>query len=105
MDLKMLKNEILGGEFLTRDLIARQGKLILLIVGLAFFYISNRYTCQQKIANINKLKNELNDLKYESLTRSTELMMRTKQSQVRKRISERGIELELSNQPPYVISK
>lgn len=105
MNWKGLKHEILGGEFLTREGIVRQWKLILLIVGLTFFYISNRYTCLQKISEINKLKNDLNDLKYESLTRSTELMSKTKQSQIRKMIGERGVELDFSNQPPYVISK
>ncbi len=110
MDIKtfrdeLFKNEILGGDFLTKDVFIRQWKLVLLIVGLFFFYISNRYTCLQKLSNINKLKTELADAKYESLTRSSELMTRTKQSQVRKMINERGVDLKSSNQPPFVISK
>ncbi len=105
MKLKVIKDEILGGEFLTSEVLVRQWKLILLIVVMAFFYISNRYSCLQKISDINKLKRELADAKFESLIRSCDLMSESKQSKIQKIISERGVELEASQTPPIVISK
>lgn len=105
MNIKTIKNDILGGEFLAKDIIAKQFKLIVLIVAMAIFYISNRYTCLQKISDINRLKRELTDAKFESLTRSSELMAKSKQSQVQKMISDRGVELEASKTPPYILSK
>lgn len=56
MKIKVIKDEILGGEFLTSEVLVRQWKLILVVVVMAFFYISNRYSCLQKISDINKLK-------------------------------------------------
>ena len=41
---------------------------------MIFFYISNRYECQQKMMDIVKLQKKLTDVKYEALTRSAELM-------------------------------
>ncbi len=103
MNLKTIKNEILGGEILTRDFIAKQFKLVLLIIFLLVFYINNRYVCLQKISEINKLKRELKDAKFESLTRTTELMSRSKQSQIEKMINDRGVYLESPKSPPYVM--
>ncbi|MDD4636188.1 MAG: FtsL-like putative cell division protein [Bacteroidales bacterium] len=105
MKIKVIKDEILGGEFLTSEVLVRQWKLILLVVIMAFFYISNRYSCLQKISDINKLKRELSDAKFESLIRSCDLMSESKQSKIQKIISERGVELEASQTPPIVISK
>lgn len=105
MKIKVIKDEILGGEFLTSEVLVRQWKLILVVVVMAFFYISNRYSCLQKISDINKLKRELTDAKFESLIRSCDLMSESKQSKIQKIISERGVELEASQTPPIVISK
>ena len=41
--------KILGGDFLTAEMLRRQIGVILLIVVFVIIYISNRYSCQQKI--------------------------------------------------------
>lgn len=79
--------------------------LIALIMFFLFFYISNRYECQQKLMDIVKLEKKLTDVKYEALTRSAELMGGSKQSQVKQLIVDKGIALEESETPPYSIIK
>lgn len=87
------------------DFLKNQAGLIALILFFMFFYISNRYECQQKLMDIVKLEKQLTDVKYEALTRSAELMGGSKQSQVKELIVEKGIELEESQTPPYSIAK
>ena len=41
---------------------------------LTVLYIDNRYSSQQELIEIDKLKKDLVDIKYDALTRSSELM-------------------------------
>ncbi|MCP9610751.1 FtsL-like putative cell division protein [Coprobacter tertius] len=93
------------GRFISNDFLIRQWKNILLIVFLILVYISNRYTCQQKIAEIGSLQKQLTDIRYEALTLSSELMGSSRQSQVKKLIETKGIPLEEAKQPPYKLMK
>ncbi|MDO5570918.1 MAG: FtsL-like putative cell division protein [Bacteroidales bacterium] len=64
-------------------------------------YINNRFVNQKKIAEIERQKNELQDLKYEALTRSSELIGVSRHSQVKDLILKQGIELEEADKPAY----
>ena len=65
---------ILGGDILATDFFRRQTKLLVLIMVFIIFYIHNRYASQQQQIEIDRLKKELIDIKYDALTRSSELM-------------------------------
>ena len=67
---------ILGGDILANDFFKRQTSLLILIMVLTILYIDNRYTSQQELIKIDQLKKELTDIKYDALTRSSELMER-----------------------------
>lgn len=92
---------ILGGGVLTEDFILRHTRMIVLIVILIFFFIGNRYTCLQKLREIDKLQKELKDVRFEALSISSELTGNSRQSQVEMLIEEQGIELEAAKAPPY----
>jgi hypothetical protein len=96
--------DVIGGNAAS-DFLKKQVGLIIMILCFLFFYISNRYECQQKLMDIVKLEKKLTDVKYEALTRSAELMGGSKQSQVKSLIVEKGIQLEESQTPPYSIVK
>ena len=81
-----LKN-IIGGDILATDFFRRQTRLLVLIMVLILFYIHNRYACQQQMIEIDKLKKELIDIKYDALTRSSELMERSRQSRIEEYIA------------------
>jgi hypothetical protein len=69
------------------------------------FYIHNRYASQQQQIEIDKLKKELIDIKYDALTRSSELMEKSRQSRIEEYVSEEQSDLQTSTNPPYVIKK
>lgn len=95
--------EIIGGDILATNFFRRQTKLLVLIVLLILFYIHNRYACQQQLIELDKLKKELTDTKYDALTRSSELMERSRQSRIEEYISTQQSDLQTSTHPPYLI--
>lgn len=94
---------IIGGDILAMDFFRRQVKLLILAMILILFYIHNRYACQRQLIEIDKLKKELTDIKYDALTRSSELMERSRQSRIEKYISTQESQLQTSTNPPYLI--
>lgn len=97
-----LKN-IVGGDILAADFFRRQTKLLVLIMVFIIFYIHNRYASQQQQIEIDRLKKELIDIKYDALTRGSELMEKSRQSRIEEYISTKESDLQTSTNPPYEI--
>lgn len=94
----------IDGDILTA-LLARQAGMIALVAALVIVYVGNRYAFQQEQVQIQMLRARLNDVKYEALARSSELMEKSRESNIQKYIVEQGSELEASTKPPVVIKK
>ena len=90
-----LKN-IIGGDILATDFFRRQAGLLFLIMVLIIIYINNRYECQLQLIEIDNLKKELIDIKYDALTRSSELMERSRQSRIEEYIATKESDLQTS---------
>ena len=101
----MSVKSILGGDILANDFFKRQTSLLILIMVLTILYIDNRYTSQQELIEIDRLKKELTDIKYDALTRSSELMEKSRQSRIEEYISAEESHLETSTNRPYLIRK
>lgn len=94
---------ILGGDILKEDFVVKQSKLLIMIAICFLIFIGNRYSCMKKITQIEDLKRELNDIKYENLVLSTKLTNASRQSQIEKLLESKGIELSVSKTPPFEI--
>jgi hypothetical protein len=94
---------MIGGDILVTDFLHRQFKLLVMIIVLILFYIHNRYICQQQIIEIDRLKQELTDIKYDALTRSSELMEQSRQSHIEEYIKQHKSDLQIPTEPPYLI--
>jgi hypothetical protein len=97
--------DVLSGKILMSKFIRRQFVLLIFLCAIAIFYIDNRYTCELQIAKINKLEDELTNVKYEALTTSTMLMQMSKESQVAIMVKEKGLDLSEPLQPEIEINK
>ncbi|ADQ79651.1 hypothetical protein Palpr_1505 [Paludibacter propionicigenes WB4] len=95
--------DILNGNILTKKFFQKQYGLIIMIAVLLFLYVDNRYQCENQQAREIELKKKIQDVKYESLTISAELMEISRQSNVMKKVNESGLPLVESTTPPIVI--
>lgn len=93
------------GEFLKEEFVVKQSRLIILIVILFIIFISNGYSCQKKLTQIEDLKMELHDIKYQNLNISTQLTSGSRQSQVEELLAKKGINLAGPRSPAYEIKK
>lgn len=94
---------VLAGDFLAHDFFKRQANLLILIVILTIFYVDNRYSSQQEMLEIDRLKKELIGIKYDALTVSSEVTVRSRQSRIERYIASEGTPLEVSTTPPFLI--
>lgn len=95
--------DILNGEILTKNFFKKQYGLLIMVSLLAFMYVGNRYSCETQMAKEIQLKKKIQDLKYESLTISSELMQISRQSSVLNMVKANGLNLAEPTSPPIVI--
>ena len=95
---------ILGGDFLTADMVRRQIWLFVLMVIFTIFYVAFRYQCQQDMIAIDKLEKEVLDAKYRALSCSSTLTEKCRESHVLEALKQnKDSLLHVADQPPYII--
>lgn len=95
--------DLLDGSLIANDFILKQLPYIVFLVVLAFTYIANRYHAEKVVRANIELTKEINELRAEAITTSSELMFISKQSEVAKLVENRGLELKESVEPPKKI--
>ncbi|MBO4607154.1 MAG: hypothetical protein J5682_04575 [Prevotella sp.] len=104
MSSSLTLRKILGGDILNADAIRRQVWLFLLIALFGVFYISNRYSCQKKQVEIDQLTKKLKTTKYKTLSLSSILTERCRESQVSELLrANNDSTIKPADQPPYII--
>ncbi|HVI46543.1 MAG TPA: FtsL-like putative cell division protein [Chitinophaga sp.] len=71
---------------------------------LALIYIANSHLAEKKIRRINQLGKEIKELKWEYINVKSELMFRSKMSEVSKSVEPLGLK-QLSSPPQKIILK
>lgn len=96
---------LFDGDMLLSPFLQRNLGLALLVFVLVVAYVSNRYAFQREQVQIKALREQLNDVKYEALARSSELMEKSRESNIQRYIKEQGSELQIPTKAPVVIKK
>lgn len=96
--------KILGGDILSARLLRNNIWLIITAVIFTIVYISNRYSVQKYLIEIDKLQKELEDAKYRALSSSSQLTEKTRESHILEILKTRKDSiLKMSDRPPYII--
>lgn len=77
---------------------------ILFLSALALVYIANSHMAEKKVRRINKLGREIKELRWEYLNVKSELMFRSKLSEVSKAVEPLGLKA-LNNPPQKIVVK
>lgn len=95
---------IMGGDFLTSNFLRRQVGLIVLVTCFMIVYIYNGYSSKKQQIQIARLKTELDDARYNAITRSSELLEKSRQSRVEQYVREHeDSSIQTATTPPYLI--
>ena len=96
---------ILGGDFLTAQMVRQHIGIIVLIVGFTIVYVAFRYQCQQDLIAIDKMEKELLDAKYKALSSNSTLTEKCRESHVLDALkNNKDSLLHVADQPPYIIN-
>ncbi len=97
-------SSIIGGDILQSKFSRSLVQWFILVAILMLIYTYNRYQSQQDIITIDNLKTELQEVKYNVLTQSSELMNLSRQSNVEKYLKATNDSmLKNPTTPPYLI--
>ena len=91
--------KILGGDIFSAHFLRNNIGLIVLIVFFIIIYISNRYSVQKDLIEIDRLQTELSDAKYRALSSSSQLshvleILKTNKDSI----------LKIPSRPPFIIN-
>lgn len=101
--IRLSLSAIMGGDFLL--ILQKQIKLIILIIVLCIFYISNRYSFQQEQIEITRLKNQLETARYKAQTRSSQFLKASRQSELQNKLDKEKSKLTIPAQSPFILEK
>lgn len=77
-------SSVFSGTFLSSDKTLKHLPFILFLGLIAVFYIANGYYADDKIREVNKISNQLKELRSEYISTKSDLMFASKQSEVAK---------------------
>lgn len=84
-------SKIFGGTFLSDDRAVKHVPFILFLGLIAIFYIANGYYADDKIREVNKISNQIKELRTEYISSKSDLMFVSKQSEVAKAVEPLGL--------------
>lgn len=102
--LSMLNpKNLFSGKMIPVDFVLNKWKTLLVVFCLLMFYISNRYSCQQKEERIGSLRKEVEELRYKSLDMFVRLKRIQKEEAVLMQVRDSALDLHYPDRPPYII--
>ena len=84
-------SSVFSGTFLTNESTLKHAPFLLFLAFIAILYIANGYQADDKIREVNKITNELKELRSEYISTKSDLMFVSKQSEVAKAAEPMGI--------------
>lgn len=102
---KVRVKEIIDGTILVRENVIRQLPFLLFLTLLGIIYIGNRFHAEKMVRQIEQLKVEVNNLRSEQITTTSELMNISRPSEVAALVESKGLELKESMEPPKKLRK
>ncbi|MDE6048674.1 MAG: hypothetical protein K2M52_04550 [Paramuribaculum sp.] len=92
---------IRSGQVISSDFFARNWMTVLAAILVIMFYITNKYNCQTKMEEIQRLTTELEIVKTERLRVRSSYMSSTRESSMQQLIDSLGLNLHVQDRPPF----
>lgn len=95
---------VMSGSFLSRDAAVNALPFLFFLTLIALLYISNGYYAEEQIRRMNKLTNELKELRSEYIISKSELASVSKQTEVALRALPLGVKESVEPPSKIVVS-
>lgn len=96
-------SKTLGGVIIARAL-QRQIGLVLLVCVFLIIYINNRYVCQKKLVEIDRIERQMVEARYKAIVTTSILTEKSRESNVMQMLKAYGDStLTIPKDPPYLI--
>lgn len=97
--------DVIKGDFLTKDSMVQSLPFFLFLAFLTLCYIGNGYYAEDTVRELNKVSGELKELRSEYISTKSELMFRSKQSEVAKALEVTGVKESVTPPKKIVLAK
>lgn len=102
--LNSLWSRTVQGSWVSGAFFAQYWLQIFVAIVMVLVYITNRYSCQRSMEEIRRLNDRLVVVQSESYRIRGIYMGRTRESALKEKVQEAGLDLSVQNKPPYQIS-
>ena len=94
---------VLSGNIFSKEEVVKHLPFFFFMAFLALVYIANGYLAEDTVRQLSKTDSELKELRSEYITTKSNLMHKSKQSEVAEMLKEKGLGLKESIEPPKKI--
>ena len=98
-----LVREFIAGDVFLKETVQKQYLYVLLLFVLSLVYINNRFLYERELREIAKLRNEVVDLRYRSLTISKEVKQAGRRTMIIEAVKAHGSDLDEATKPIIII--
>ena len=98
-----LVKEFIAGDVFLKETVQKQYLYVLLLFVLSLVYINNRFLYERELREIAKLRQEVVDLRYRSLTISKEVKQAGRRTMIIEALKAHGSDLEEATKPIIII--
>lgn len=98
-------NRIRDGRSMSLTFFKHNGWLILLAMAAVIWLISQRYSNQSRMEQIKALEKELRRAESQKLDAKAEYMSLIRESEMRRLMQDKGLNLDYQERPPYTLTK
>lgn len=100
----IVQRTLQGRLFLTLDFFKRNWFYILAATLMMLMYISNKYECQSSLAEVGRLKVELNNAKTDCVDASSKYNSKILESNMQVLVDTMRLDITAPDQPPYQLT-
>ncbi len=98
-----LIKDVIAGDVFLKETVQKQFLYVGLLFLLSLIYVNNRFLYEKELREVERLRLEVVDLRYKSLTLSKEMKLAGRRTMVVETLNMMGVDLEESAEPIIII--
>ncbi len=98
-----LIKDVIAGDVFLKEAVQKQFLFVGLLFLLSLVYVNNRFLYEKELREVEKLRKEVVDLRYRSLTLSKDMKLAGRRTMIIETLDAMGVDLEESAKPIIII--